>query len=77
MLTEDNQKKLIRARKALGLTQGQLAKKAGISRPVINTIERGACGNITFKTLESITKALDLRLELKITRPVKKSSDRG
>jgi transcriptional regulator with XRE-family HTH domain len=45
-------------RKALGLTQEQLADKAGIDRSYIGGVERGE-RNLTFKVLCEICAALE------------------
>lgn len=47
----------IRAEK--GLTQAELAKKAGISRTIINQLETGAREVTTSKTMLKIARALD------------------
>lgn len=47
----------IRAEK--GLTQGELAKKAGISRTIINQLETGAREVTTSKTMLKIARALE------------------
>ncbi len=51
------------ARKNLGLSQGELAERAGIRQADISQIERGV-GNPTKETLDRLAKALDRRLEL-------------
>lgn len=48
-----------RARKAAGLSQEQLAEKAGLHRTYIGMIER-AEKNITLRNIEKIAKALDV-----------------
>jgi XRE family transcriptional regulator, regulator of sulfur utilization len=51
------------ARKALGVSQGELAVRAGIRQADVSQIERGV-GNPTKETLDRLAKALDRRLEL-------------
>jgi len=51
------------ARKDAGLTQAQLAERAGTTQPVIARLERGD-GNPTFETLERVLHAAGHRLEL-------------
>ena len=45
-------------RQKSGMTQEELAKKAGISRATIAMYENNTADNITVKTLESLAKAL-------------------
>jgi transcriptional regulator with XRE-family HTH domain len=52
------------ARKQAGLTQAQLAARAGTTQPVIARLERGD-GNPTFETLERVLHAAGHRLELR------------
>ena len=47
-----------------GLTQGELARKAGIHRSKISRIERGFVDRIPFGDLVALADALDARLEL-------------
>lgn len=47
-----------------GLSQAELAEKAGLSRNGIASIERG--GNVTLKSLKAIATALGLKLEVRI-----------
>jgi transcriptional regulator with XRE-family HTH domain len=51
------------ARKQSGLTQAELAERAGVTQSVIARLERGA-GNPTFLTLERVLHAAGHRLEL-------------
>lgn len=51
------------ARKRAGLTQAQLAERAGVAQSVIARLERGG-GNPTFLTLERVLHAAGHRLEL-------------
>jgi len=56
--------KLVRdARRKAGLTQAELAERAGTTQPVIARLERGG-GNPTFETLERVLHAAGHRLEL-------------
>jgi transcriptional regulator with XRE-family HTH domain len=45
------------------LTEGELAKKAGVSRNTISIIERGE-GNPTIQTLDAISRSLELELQV-------------
>lgn len=51
------------ARKSAGLTQTELAERAGVTQSVIARLERGG-GNPTFLTLERVLHAAGHRLEL-------------
>jgi transcriptional regulator with XRE-family HTH domain len=64
MLTSMSPSVLIReARQSAGLTQVELAERAGVTQPVIARLERGG-GNPTFETLERVLHAAGRRLEL-------------
>lgn len=54
---------LYRARKAAGLTQADLAKKAGVPQSTIARIEKG--GNVSFDKLSEIAYAMGKRLSIK------------
>jgi transcriptional regulator with XRE-family HTH domain len=51
------------ARRKSGLTQAELAERAGVTQSVIARLERGG-GNPTFATLERVLHAAGHRLEL-------------
>lgn len=53
-----------RARKAKGLTQEGLAKRAGISRPLLANLETGRLGELGVTKLLRILHVLDLDLRL-------------
>jgi transcriptional regulator with XRE-family HTH domain len=64
MLTSMSPSILVRdARKNAGLTQTQLAERAGVTQSVIARLERGH-GNPTFLTLERVLHAAGHSLEL-------------
>jgi transcriptional regulator with XRE-family HTH domain len=64
MLTSMSPSVLIReARRSAGLTQEQLAERAGVAQSVIARLERGG-GNPTIATLERVLHAAGHRLEL-------------
>ena len=46
-------------REKLGMTQEDLAKKAGVSRNLISMLENGKDVNITKRTMQALSKALD------------------
>lgn len=52
---------LHKARLQQGMTQVEVADKAGISKNRYAVIERGDADNITINTLEDIVKALGIR----------------
>jgi len=54
---------MIEARKATGLTQSQLAERAGISQGDISKIETGNA-NPSLNTLKRLAKSMDMRLRL-------------
>lgn len=49
-------------REKLGLSQEELAKKAGISRQIIVNLESDKVGNTTAITLKKIADALELKI---------------
>jgi len=52
---------LIRARRlALGLSQAEVARRAGIQQRQVSLLERG--GDVTLSTLTKLARALDLEL---------------
>ena len=51
------------ARRGKGLTQAQLAERAGIGQPTVSNVERNA-GNVSLDTLLRILAALGLELGL-------------
>jgi transcriptional regulator with XRE-family HTH domain len=51
------------ARVTIGLTQDDLAAKAGISRALVGQIERGEV-NVTVGSLAAIARALDMVLDI-------------
>ena len=53
---------LFEGRRKAGLTQGQLARKAGVSFRRYQTIETAATGNVTVKTLGALAQALGLEI---------------
>ncbi len=54
-------------RKALGITQTELAEMAGVGIATVKDIERGK-GNPSLKTLEQLCTVLGFEIELKIKR---------
>ncbi|GAA0503376.1 helix-turn-helix transcriptional regulator [Microbacterium aurantiacum] len=56
-----------RARNQQGMTQTELAVKAGVSRPTVARVELGT--PISTTTLAKVAKALRLKVELRPDRP--------
>lgn len=54
-------KKLREARHAKGMTQAEVAKKAGIGTNRYAVVERGEAENMTLNKLEKIVKALGVK----------------
>ncbi len=57
---------LINARARKGLTQMELAERAGTSQSAIVRLERGDYTGYTVKTLIKIARVLDAKLDIKI-----------
>ncbi len=55
---------IARARKTEGMTQDQLAKRAGVSRPTIALLENGRATEIGYSKLARIFAVLGLELRL-------------
>jgi transcriptional regulator with XRE-family HTH domain len=53
--------RLLGARRQKGLTQAEVAKKAGMGTNRYAVIERGEAKNMTINKLEEIVKALDVK----------------
>lgn len=51
-------------RKRRGLTQAALARRSGVSQPMIAQIESGKLSNLTMKTLARTARALGANLKL-------------
>jgi transcriptional regulator with XRE-family HTH domain len=58
--------KIANLRKSRGLTQAALARRSGVSQPMIAQIESGKLNNLTLKTLARTARALgaSLRIDL-------------
>ena len=50
---------LRKLRKMKGLSQQKLSKLSGVDRSLISNMERGAAKNVTMRTLERLSVALD------------------
>ena len=56
--------KIVALRKRHGLTQAELARRSGVSQPMIAQIESGALNNLTLKTLARTARVLGARLKI-------------
>ena len=54
------------ARQGLALSQGDLAKRIGVTRQQIALLE-SPDSNVTLRTLERVARAMDLRLDIRLT----------
>jgi transcriptional regulator with XRE-family HTH domain len=68
--------KIASLRKRRGLTQAALAKRSGVSQPMIAQIESGKLNNLTLKTLARTARALDASLKIDLV-PRATSNKRG
>lgn len=68
--------KIAALRKRRGLTQAELARRSGVSQPMIAQIESGKLSNLTLKTLARTARALGARLRLDLV-PRSTSRNRG
>ena len=64
---------VLKARKMLGLSQTELAKKAGIAQPHLSRLEAGQARNITLRTLFRTAAALGNRVQIKFVPSAKPS----
>ena len=55
------------SRQALGLSQGDLAKRIGVTRQQIALLE-SPDSNLTLRTLERVARAMDLELDIRLIR---------
>jgi transcriptional regulator with XRE-family HTH domain len=68
--------KIADLRKQRGLTQAALARRSGVSQPMIAQIESGKLNNLTLKTLARTARALGASLKIDLV-PRTISSRRG
>jgi DNA-binding XRE family transcriptional regulator len=68
--------KIANLRKRRGLTQAALAKRSGVSQPMIAQIESGKLNNLTLKTLARTARALGASLKIELV-PRSTSGGRG
>lgn len=58
------EQKIATLRKRRGLTQAELARRSGVSQPMIAQIESGRLNNLTLKTLARTARVLGARLKI-------------
>ena len=76
LLNEDIAERVKEGRRELGMTQGELAKQAGVSRPTIARIEGGRAEHVSLGTGERVLNATNW--DLAIDRGVRpKGQDDG
>ncbi|MFI5352771.1 MAG: helix-turn-helix domain-containing protein [Candidatus Binatales bacterium] len=68
--------KIAKLRKKQRLTQAALARRSGVSQPMIAQIESGALNNLTLKTLARTARALGASLKIDLV-PRSSSGRRG
>ena len=56
--------KITTLRKHRGLTQAELARRSGVSQPMIAQIESGKLSNLTLKTLARTARVLGAKLKI-------------
>src|SRR5438477_6300278 len=68
--------KIAKLRKRRGLTQAELARRSGVSQPMIAQIESGTLNNLTLKTLARTASVLGAKLKIDLVprRTAKKRS---
>lgn len=52
-------------RKKLGMTQGELARKASLSRATLDALENGRAGELGFSKIGKLLSALGLELKVR------------
>ena len=68
--------KIANLRKRRGLTQAALARRSGVSQPMIAQIESGKLNNLTLKTLARTARALGASLKIDLISPSESSGRR-
>lgn len=66
---------IIARRKALRLSQSELALKAGISRATLDALENGRSGELGFSKISKILSSLGLELKLQEAKPRRPTLD--
>jgi DNA-binding XRE family transcriptional regulator len=56
--------RLKRLRELAGLSQGELARKAGVNRPIISSLESNKRHNLTLETARRLARALGVTLDM-------------
>lgn len=55
---------IVTKRKAAGLSQSELAKKAGVSRATLDALENGRCGELGYSKITRLLTVLGLELKV-------------
>ena len=63
---------LVALREAREISQGELAKRLGVSQPVIARLESGRVKNLTLRTLARYAAALAGQVRIEIVKPTKR-----
>lgn len=63
---------LVELREARQVSQGELAKRIGVSQPVIARLESGRIKNLTLRTLARYAAALGGQVRIEIVKPTKR-----
>lgn len=64
LLNEDIAERVKEGRRELGITQGELAKQTGVSRPTIARIEGGGAEHVSLGTIERVLNATNWDLAI-------------
>lgn len=61
------ERKLAKLRQKAGLTQAELARRMGVSQPMVAKLESGRIKNLELRTLVKAVQALGARVEVRIS----------
>jgi transcriptional regulator with XRE-family HTH domain len=67
---------VLKARRLLGMSQSELAKKAGIAQPHLSRLEAGQAKNITLRTLFRTATALGSKVQIRFLPSTKSRRSR-
>lgn len=68
-------RRIASSRKALKLSQSELAEKAGVSRATLDALENGRSGELGFSKVTNILSTLGLELKLQEAAPQRPTLD--
>jgi transcriptional regulator with XRE-family HTH domain len=69
------ERRIATLRKRRGLTQAELARRSGVSQPMIAQIESGKLNNLTLRTLARTARVLGAKLKIDLV-PQRRSDER-